>query len=139
MAVGNGGKSTDEVRSGCVGTIDDVKGGVSDVLLYVSEIWVEMGAILMALEGFHHRVAIWIVENIDQHDGDGGWELSPLEEALELSGIWPIKEYIQRRQATIAAHISNQTIYELCMGSEKIPVSSILMRWWDQDVGREVE
>ena len=74
-----------------MGTIDDVKGGVSDVLLYVSEIWVEMGAILMALEGFHHRVAIWIVENIDQHDGDGGWDYHHWKKPWSCQGYGPSK------------------------------------------------
>ena len=37
------------------------------------------------------------------------------------------------------AHIACWTIYELCKGVDKIPGSSRLMIWWEQDVGRELE
>ena len=51
--------------------------------------------------------------------GNGGWEWTPVEESLEVTGLWPIKEYIQSQQATIAAYISNCLIHELCKGGIK--------------------
>ena len=58
---------------------------------------------------------------------------------MEVSGMYPIKEYVQRRQATIAAHIANRPIYELYTGVENIPGSSRFMRWWYQYMVREVD
>ena len=62
-----------------------------------------------------------------------------MEEALEVTGLWSIKEYIQRQKDNIAANISNRAIYEPWKGVENISGSCRFMRWWDQDVGREVE
>ena len=62
-----------------------------------------------------------------------------MADALEISGLWPINEYIQRRKSTITVHIAYQFIYELFTGAEKMSKYSQFMRWWDQDVGQEVE
>ena len=62
-----------------------------------------------------------------------------MEESLKGAGMWPMKEYIRRRQATIAEYIANRPIYELCTGSERMPGSSRFLRWWDQDINREGE
>ena len=59
-----------------------------------------------------------------------------MADALEIAGLCPIKECIQRQQATIVEHIYFRPIYELCMGSEKISGSSRFVRWWDQEVDR---
>ena len=82
------------------------------------------GAILKVIEGFHHRVARWIAVKTAWSNVDREWECPPVEYALEISGLWPIKDYIQRRQATITAHISCRTIYELCTGLERMTGSS---------------
>ena len=62
-----------------------------------------------------------------------------MENALETAGIWPIKEYVHQRQAKIVSQVACWPIYELCTGTEKIPVSSSLMRWWYHDVGQELK
>ena len=62
-----------------------------------------------------------------------------MADALEAMGLWPIKEYIQIWQSTIADQVDFCQIYELVTGAEQILGSSKLMRWWDQDVGREEE
>ena len=62
---------------------------------------------------------------------DGEWEFPPVADAMEAAWIWPIKEYIQRRQVTIAAQMACRTIYELCTGAEWMPGYSWMMRWWD--------
>ena len=69
----------------------------------------------------------------------GEWEYPLVDEALDTAAIWPIKEYIQRRQATVAVKVACRIIYELYIGAEKIPGSSRFMRWWDWDLGRKVE
>ena len=55
-----------------------------------------------------------------------------MAEALEGAGMWKIKEYIQRHKAVITDYTVNNPIYEMCMGSERIPGSSRFMWWWDQ-------
>ena len=65
--------------------------------------------------------------------------MAPIVDVLEISVIWPIKEYIHRWQATVTDHLACRTIYELCMGVENMLGYSQLIRWWEQDGGREVE
>ena len=36
-----------------------------------------------------------------------------MAEALDVAGLWHMKEYIQRRQSTIVDYIANRPIYEL--------------------------
>ena len=57
----------------------------------------------------------------------------------ESAGLWMVKEYIQRRHATIATQVDCQPIYELCAGAEWMPGSSRMMRWWYQDAVSEEE
>ena len=61
------------------------------MFLYGSEIWMLTGVILTVLESFHNRMARRIVGKTYRHAGDGGWECPPVEEALELAGLWPIE------------------------------------------------
>ena len=98
------------------------------VLLYGSDVWVVTGAILTVLEGFHHRLARQITVNITRRSGCGRWEWSSVEEALEVKGMWIIKEYIQMQNSKIAVHFSNRPLYEICTGAENFPGSSIFMR-----------
>ena len=70
---------------------------------------------------------------------DREWEYPPLSDAMEAAVMWPIKEYIQRWQSTIAAQVVFCTIYKMCIGVERMPGSSRMVRWWDQEVGREEE
>ena len=49
-----------------------------------------------------------------------------MTEELEVTGMWYIKKYIWRWQATIADYITNHPIFELCMGADHIPGSSRL-------------
>ena len=44
------------------------------VILYGSESWVVMGAMLKVLEGFHHRAARRIAGMTDRRAEDGEWE-----------------------------------------------------------------
>ena len=53
-----------------------------------------------------------------------------MAEALEAAGVFPMKEYIWRRQADTVGYIVNFSIYELCTMAERIPGSSISIQWW---------
>ena len=59
------------------------------------------GAMLKVLEVFHSQEAIQILGMTARCTESGEWDLSPMYDTLEAAGICPIKEYIQRRQATI--------------------------------------
>ena len=58
---------------------------------------------------------------------------------MEEAVLWPMKEYIQRQQATIAEYIANKPIYELCTGVGRIQGSRRFLQWWDQYLSREEE
>ena len=77
-----------------------------------------------------------IAGNRDRSSGDGGRFWNPVEEAQEVAGMWTVKEYIQRQQSRVVAYIVNQPIYmRYTQRSENILISSMFVRWWDQDVG----
>ena len=74
---------------------------VQTVLLYGSESWVVTDLMLEVLEGFHYRVEHRISGMKDHQIGEEGWKWSSVAEALEEAVLWPMKEHIQRLQATI--------------------------------------
>ena len=86
---------------------------VQTLFLYGSDIWMVTGEMVTVIGGLYHQVTKKIAVNTARRAGDGRWEWPPAEKALEESGLWTIKEYIQRRQFNISAHIANHPIYEL--------------------------
>ena len=89
------------------------------LILYGIEIWVFADGMMMLLEGFHHMISIWIeVMTVPGVDG-GEWEWALMEVALEATGIWLMREYARRRQATIVEYIMGWPIYNLCIGVER--------------------
>ena len=80
---------------------------------------------LTVLEGFYYQVARKIAIKTDWCAGDDGWKWPPVEKALEVTGMCTIKEYIQRRQATIEVHITNCPIYEVCTGRKYVVIHQI--------------
>ena len=72
--------------------------------------------------------------------GKGGeWDYPPVAEAMEALGIHPIGEYIMRQRATIVEEVACRPIYELCTEAERMPGTSWMVRWWDQDAVNEPE
>ena len=98
------------------------------VLLYGIKSWVVTGASLKVLEGFYHQAARRIGGSTARRAEEGEWEYPLLADSLESTGIWQIKEYIQRLQDTIAAQVACRPIYELCTGTEQMTGSSRMMR-----------
>ena len=86
------------------------------------------------LDGFHHRVARRIGGIRAKRVADGTWEYPPVVAAIKAVGLYPMKEYIRRQQADIAAQVVCRPIYELCIEAEGRPGTSQMMIWWDQDV-----
>ena len=92
------------------------KGLFQAVILYGRKSWVVMGCVLKNLEGLHNPEARRILVKTARRMTGGEWKFSLLYYALDTTEIWRIKEYIQRRQATIVEQVACWTIYELCMG-----------------------
>ena len=90
---------------------------------------------MKVLEGFHHRVARRITGNQARRLPTGEWEHPPLQPALEQAGLFPMREYVRRRQARIAEHIATRPIYDLCAQAQALSGSSRFLRWWQQDHG----
>ena len=83
------------------------------VFLYNSERWVVTGDMLNILEGFHHRAARRITRMTATRAAGGEWECPVVVTAMESKGLHTIREYIRRRQGTIAEKLACRHIYEL--------------------------
>ena len=108
-------------------------------MLYGKEIWVVTGEMLNILEGFHYRSFGRITGMMEKCVAKGTWEYTPAVVAIESVGLYPIQEYIWRRQVKIAKKVACLTTYELCTKVEQKPGTSRMIRWWDRDVVQEYE
>ena len=97
--------------------------------------WVVTDTMMKLLEGFHHMISRRILGMTAQRGAGGEWEWVPVEAALEEAGLWPTRESMRRRQATIVEYIADRPIYELCTGAERMEGSRRFLWWWDQDHG----
>ena len=85
---------------------------------------------MAVLEVFHHRIAIWIT-GMTENNGEGReWEWDLVDAALELTGIYLMREYLRRQQAKIAEYVAGRPIYELCTREERMYGSSRFLMWW---------
>ena len=109
------------------------------MLLYSSNRWVVIGEILKVLERFYHQAARRIKGLMVTHWAGREWEYPPVVKAMESSELQPIGEYIKRRHVTISERVAYHLIYELCTEAEKIPRTSQMVRWWEQDAVNEPE
>ena len=57
---------------------------------------------LKVLEGLHHRAARRITGRTETRGAGGEWEYLSVVAAMDYVGLQPIREYIRRRQATVA-------------------------------------
>ena len=73
------------------------------------------------------------------HKDDGETLYPEVEEATESTGLHPIGVYIKRRQTTIEERMACRTFYELCTEAERMPGTSRMVRWWDQDTVNKPE
>ena len=87
-----------------------------------------MGAMLKVLEQFHYRVTRRIVGMAVRRTTSGEWGFPPVAEALDTTGLWTIKEYIQQRQDNVVSQVTFHTIYDICTGAERIPGTSRFLR-----------
>ena len=107
---------------------------VQQILLFGSETWVVSPRVLSALESLHHRVARRLAGKMPRRLPDGSWEYPSLEKALEEAGLFPISEYIARRQRTVAQYIALRPIYDIAVEEGRQRGTSTSMRWWEQPI-----
>ena len=58
---------------------------------------------------------------METHGAGGGWEYPRVVAVMDAAVLHPIREYIRRRQATIAEKVAFRTIYELCVKGKRVP------------------
>ena len=75
------------------------------------------GLMLKEIEGFHHRASHRISGMTACRLEDGEWEYPLVDDVIGSMGLWRIRNYIRRRQTTIAAQVAYRPIYELCTGA----------------------
>ena len=59
---------------------------------------------------------------------DREWEYPPVVVAMDAAGLHPIREYIRRRQSTIAEKVNCRPIYDLCLKGGQMPGTSRMVR-----------
>jgi len=92
------------------------KATVQAELLFGSETWNVLTAMLARLEGFHIRAAYRMVRNNKPLRNAGGWEYPSSGDVLKEVGLYPVEHYIRVRRDTIAAYIMHQPIFDDCRG-----------------------
>ena len=71
---------------------------VQTVLLFGSETWVITNQMMEKLRGFHYRVASQICRKRPRQLSDGTWVYPSTKEVLTHCGLFPMEEYVKRRQ-----------------------------------------
>ena len=104
---------------------------IQSVLLFGVETWTVTNAMMEILESFHHHVARRLSGPIPYRSPDGAWIYPPLKEAMDKAGLWTMKEYVRRRQATVEDYVATRPIYQLCTQAIMLPGASRIMRWWN--------
>ena len=56
-----------------------------------------------------------------------------MDAALETTGVFPIREYVRRREVKLLECVAGILIYKLFTGAERMEGSSRFLRWWYQD------
>ena len=89
---------------------------------------------LETLRAFHNTVIHQLADRRARRDHNGDWVWPPLEEAMEIAGLYPIEYHIQRRQATILACIVDRPNYVRCkeVSLASARANSRFHRWWTQ-------
>ena len=94
---------------------------------------------LKVLTAFHHRPARRITGMTEKRGAGGEWEYPEVYGAMDAAGIHPIGVYIKSRHTNIAKRVSFCPIYAMCTEAERMPGTSRMVHWWDQDVLNELE
>ena len=64
----------------------------------------------------------------------GTWVYPKSADVLRAARLQPLKHYIRKRQATVAAAIGERPVLEECRGAERLRRSPVRTTWWEQDL-----
>ena len=102
---------------------------------------------IMVMEGFQNRISGQVSGMMARRSNVKKWEWALVDAALEVTGIWTIREYMRRRQAKIAEYVAGRLIYDMYKGVESMEGPRRFLRWWyqshgptqdDREVGRKI-
>jgi hypothetical protein len=107
---------------------------IQAVLLFGAESWVLSNRMMKPLRSFHRRCARHITgRNIRLNAETNEWTYPDSETTLREAGFWPIEEYINRRKDTILGYARERPIYDKCIQSTPVALSSRKKVWWELD------
>ena len=87
---------------------------VQEVLLFVAETWGLTAAVLKKLEGVHVGFLLQAAGMTDRKLGVDTWQKDGADRVLQATGTKPLREYTERRQATVAEWVALRTIFKVC-------------------------
>jgi hypothetical protein len=105
---------------------------VQAVLLYGSESWVLTNAMLQTLQSFHHRCARFITGQHIRQNEDKSWTCPPSAYVLNLAGLLPIQEYIEKRRKSVEPYVFSRPIYQQCVQSRPLARNANRAVWWQR-------
>jgi hypothetical protein len=108
------------------------KATVQAVLMFGSETWNILIAMLARLEGLYIRAEYRIVHEHKPERMTDGWDYPSLKDVLEGAGLYPMQHYVQVRCNCIAAYIVHRSIFDVCRERGRKCGSRPCHFWWDQ-------
>ena len=64
----------------------------------------------------------------------GTWVYPKSADVLRAARLQPLKHYIQKRRATVAAAVGERPVLEACKGAERLRGSPVRTTWWELDL-----
>ena len=107
---------------------------VQAVLLFVAETWVLSEAMLNKLEGVHVGLLRQVMGMKARSLGDKTWTKEGTGRVLQAAGTKSLREYIDKRQATVAEWVALRPISEFCAKETRYVGGGKLREpWWQQE------
>ena len=106
---------------------------VQSVLFFGAEIWVLTETMIQRLEVAHMIFLKQVTRKQETRRRDGSWRQVTSEAVIQVTGTQMLREYMYRRQATVAEWVAPRPIFYLCAietgyeggGGLRVP-------WWRQ-------
>ena len=103
------------------------------VLLYGAESWILPDAQLAPLEDFHVECARRLTGMRLRKRGDTS-VYPKSADVLRAARLQPLRNYIQKRRATVATNVGERPILKECRGAARLRGSPVRPTWWEQDL-----
>ena len=84
------------------------------VLLFGAETWVLTATKLQNIEGVHVVLLRQVTGTTNQMLGVDTWKKEGGERVIQATGKKPLREYIERRQATVAEWVALRPLFKVC-------------------------